>query len=249
MQADFVILTIFQADYCSVEIKKSQSADLEGRRLQRLLLGVVVALACVFVALEYSIEPDDPLDDPELLARLDSEMELPPMLQEESELMLAPKAEPKPATKLVVVEEEAESEPEQDDEPVETDMDDDMNVTDEEITEIEPPAPADDDVVSFRVVEELPQFPGGPVELMKWLTRNLKYPKALESQKIQGKVVAEFIVNKDGSVTDVKVVSSLHPLCDNEVLRVLRMMPRWTAGIENDQPCRTKVCIPVVFRI
>ena len=84
---------------------------------------------------------------------------------------------------------------------------------------------------------------------MKWLTRNLKYPKALESQKIQGKVVAEFIVNKDGSVTDVKVVSSLHPLCDNEVLRVLRLMPRWTAGIENDQPCRTKVCIPEVFRI
>jgi len=195
------------------------------------------------------VEPDDPLDDPELLARLDSEMELPPILQEESELMLAPHAEPKPATILVVVEEEAESEPEQDDEPVETDLDDDMNVTDEEITEIEPPEPVDDDVVSFSVVEELPQFPGGPMELMKWLTRNLKYPKALESQKIQGKVVAEFIVNKDGSVTDVKVVGSLHPLCDNEVLRVLRMMPRWTAGLENDEPCRTKVCIPVVFKI
>ena len=249
MQSDFVIITIFFADYCHVEIKKSKSADLEGRRTQRLLLGFVVALACVFVALEYSVEPDDPLDDPELLARLDSEMELPPILQEESELMLAPQAEPKPATVLVVVEEEAESEPEQDDEPVETDLDDDMNVTDEEITEIEPPAPVDDDVVSFSVVEELPQFPGGPMELMKWLTRNLKYPKALESQKIQGKVVAEFIVNKDGSVTDVKVVGSLHPLCDNEVLRVLRMMPRWTAGLENDEPCRTKVCIPVVFKI
>ena len=250
LQADFVILTILDADYCRVEIKKNKSASLEERRSQRLLLGVVVALACVFVALEYSLEPDDPLDDPELMARLDAEMELPPMLQEESELMLAPKAEPKPATKIVVVEEEeTDSELEQDDEPVETDLDDDMNVTDEEIEEIAPPPPMDDDVVSFRVVEELPQFPGGPVEFMKWLTRNLKYPKALEDQKIQGKVVAEFIVNKDGSVTDVQIVGSLHPKCDEEVLRVLRMMPRWMAGVENDQPCRTKVCIPVVFKI
>lgn len=233
-----------------MEIKKSKTADLEGRRTQRLLLGLVVALACMFVGLEYSIEPDDPLDDPELLAMLDSEMELPPLLQQEDEQMLAPKAEPEPTTKLVVVDEaETTDEPQQDEEPVETDMDDDMNASDELIDEIEPPAPEDDEVVSFRVVEELPQFPGGPVEFMKWLTRNLKYPKQLEQQKVQGKVVAEFIVNKDGSVTDVQIVSSLHPQCDQEVLRVLRMMPRWTAGVENDQPCRTKVCIPVVFRI
>jgi len=84
---------------------------------------------------------------------------------------------------------------------------------------------------------------------MKWLTRNLKYPRAVQDRKQQGKVVAEFIVNKDGSVTDVKIVSSFNSLCDNEVLRVLRMMPRWTAGIMNGEPCRTKVCIPVVFRL
>ena len=66
---------------------------------------------------------------------------------------------------------------------------------------------------------------------------------------MQGRVVAEFIVNKDGSVTDVKVVKSLHSDCDREALRVLSMMPRWTPGIENNQPCRTKVCIPIVFRL
>jgi len=99
------------------------------------------------------------------------------------------------------------------------------------------------------VVEDLPQFPGGPVEMMKWLTRNLKYPRQAEEAKQQGKVVAEFIVNKDGSITDVRIVTSLTPLCDREVLRVLRMMPRWTAGVQDGQPCRTKVCIPVVFRL
>ncbi|MBR1415899.1 MAG: energy transducer TonB [Prevotella sp.] len=232
-----------------MEIKKSETADLESRRPQRLLLGLVVSLACVFVALEYSVEPDDPFDDPELLARLDNEMELPPLLQPENELMLAPKAEPKPETKIVVVEED-ETDQLTDDEPVETDADSDLEVTDEdELVEMEPPPPPDEDVVSLRVLEDAPQFPGGPVEFMKWLTRNLKYPKSLEEQKVQGKVVAEFIVNKDGSVTNVKVVSSLEPLCDQEVLRVLRMMPRWTAGVLNGEPCRTKVCIPVVFRI
>ena len=59
----------------------------------------------------------------------------------------------------------------------------------------------------------------------------------------------EFIVNKDGSVTDVKIVTSLNPICDSEVLRVLRKMPRWTAGLQDGKPCRTKVCIPVVFRL
>lgn len=231
-----------------MEIKKSDAANLEKGRTQRFLLGLVTALACLFVALEYSLEPDDPLDDPDLLSRLELEMELPPMLQQENELMMLPKAEPKPTTKLVVVEEVDDSEMEQDDEPVESEAGDDMDAEDEEV-EMEPPAPMDDDVVSFRVVQELPQFPGGPVEFMKWLTRNLKYPKQLEQRKVQGKVVAEFIVNKDGSVTDVRIVSSLNRLCDEEVLRVLRMMPRWTAGIENDQPCRTKVCIPVVFKL
>lgn len=104
--------------------------------------------------------------------------------------------------------------------------------------------------MSFRVVEDLPQFPGGPVEMMKWLTRNLHYPKQLEERKMQGKVVAEFIVNKDGSITNVDIaVSSKNVIFDREVLRVLRMMPRWTAGMQNGQPCRTKVCIPVEFRL
>ena len=231
-----------------MEQKKSTRADLERSRPQRLLLGLVVALALAFVALEYTVEPDDPLDDDELMARLDNEMELPPMLQEENELKLAPKAEPKPETKLVVVEEEEETEQLTDDEPVETDVDDDLEAQEDD-GELEPPPPPDDEAQSLRVVEDVPQFPGGPVEFMKWLTRNLKYPSGLEQQKVQGKVVAEFMVNTDGSITDVKVVGALHPRCDAEVLRVLRMMPRWTPGIENDKPCRTKVCIPVMFKI
>ena len=230
----------------AMEAKKSRKADLERGWFGRFVLGLVVALSCLFVGLNYSIEPDDPLDDPDLLDMFSMDEDLSSLMRPENELALAPKAEPEPAKKLVVAEEEV-SEPLTDDEPVETDMNDDMSALDEE--EPEPPKPEDDDVVSFRVVEDLPQFPGGAVEMMKWLQRNLKYPPVAQERKIQGKVVAEFIVNKDGSLTDVKVVKSLNPFCDREVLRVLRMMPRWTAGIQNDQPCRTKVCIPVVFKL
>jgi protein TonB len=231
-----------------LEVKKSRKADLEHGRWARFALGLVVALAFLFVGLNYSLTPDDPLDDPDLLDMLSMDEELPSMMQLENELALAPKVEPEPSKKLVVAEEEEQVEPLTDNEPVETDMDNDMSALDDE-EEIEPPAPLDDDVISFRIVQDLPQFPGGAVEMMKWLQRNLKYPPLAQERKIQGKVVAEFIVNKDGSVTDVKVVKSLNPMCDREVLRVLRMMPRWTAGIENDQPCRTKVCIPVVFKL
>lgn len=232
-----------------MEVKKSSKADLEGSRGQRFLLGLVVALACLFVALEYSYTASDTPDDEELLEGFTIESDLQPLMLPENELALAPKAEPKPTQQIVVVEDVEEALPQQQEETVETDMDGDMEALDDEEDTIEPPSPADDDVVSFRVVEDLPQFPGGATELMKWLTRNLKYPHSAQNNKQQGRVVAEFIVNKDGSVTDVRIVSSLNDQCDREVLRVLRMMPRWTAGIMNGEPCRTKVCIPVVFRL
>lgn len=233
-----------------LEQKKTPSADLERRWLQRFLLGLLLSLATVFVALEYTITPDDPLDDPELLDQLVMDPELSSLLRPENELVLAPKAEPKPTTKLVVADEETEPEPQQEEQPMETDVNGDMEAQEDAEEELMPPPDDDEEAVSFRVVEDLPQFPGGPVEMMKWLTRNLHYPKQLEERKITGKVVAEFIVNKDGSITNVSIaVSSKNRIFDGEVLRVLRMMPRWTAGMQDGQPCRTKVCIPVVFRL
>lgn len=213
-----------------------------------MLLGTMVALAVLFVGLEITITPDDPLDDPELLARLETEMELPALMQQEEEMTAAVIVEPKPATKLVVVDEmEQMKEWMRDDELMETDLDEELEELAEELREMEPP-PSDEDAVSLRIAEDAPQFPGGPVVMMKWLTRNLHYPKALEPQHVQGKVVAEFIVNEDGSIAYVKVTSGLHPLCDAEVLRVLRMMPRWKPGVMDGEPCRTKVCVPVVFK-
>ena len=103
--------------------------------------------------------------------------------------------------------------------------------------------------LDFRVVQDLPEYPGGPVAFMKWLTKNLRYPKAAQQQKVQGKVVAQFVVAADGSITELKITQSLHPLCDREALRVLQLMPKWKPGVQNDKPCATMVAIPIVFQL
>jgi protein TonB len=84
---------------------------------------------------------------------------------------------------------------------------------------------------------------------MKWLTKNLRYPEVARQQGIQGKVVVSFIVNTDGSIAEAKIASSVDPVLDREAMRVIRMMPRWKPGIQNDQPCRTMFAVPIVFKL
>ena len=106
-----------------------------------------------------------------------------------------------------------------------------------------------DDKETLRIVEELPEYPGGMVEFMKWLTKTLKYPDVALRQKQQGKVMISFIVEKDGTLTGLKVIKSAGRLFDEEAMRVARMMPQWKPGKAEGKPCRTMVAIPIVFEI
>lgn len=113
-----------------------------------------------------------------------------------------------------------------------------------------PPIPVvSEQPLNFRIVQQMPEFPGGGSAFIQWLTRQLRYPPLAQSQRIQGRVVVSFIVNKDGSIVDVKLEKSVNALLDREALRVIRMMPRWKPGVHNNQPCRTMVAVPVVFKI
>ena len=113
-----------------------------------------------------------------------------------------------------------------------------------------PPIPvASEQPLNFRIVQQMPEFPGGGSAFIQWLTRPLRYPPLAQSQRIRGRVVVSFIVNKDGSIADVKLEKSVNALLDREALRVIRMMPRWKPGVHNNQPCRTMVAVPVVFKI
>ena len=113
-----------------------------------------------------------------------------------------------------------------------------------------PPIPVtSEQPLNFRIVQQMPEFPGGGSAFIRWLTRQLRYPPLAQSQRIQGRVVVSFIVNKDGSIADVKLEKSVNALLDREALRVIRMMPQWKPGVHNNQPCRTMVAVPVVFKI
>ena len=101
----------------------------------------------------------------------------------------------------------------------------------------------------FQVVEEQPMFPGGMQELMKYLQKEMKYPKEAQDKGIQGRVIVQFVVNKDGSICDEHVVRSVDPQLDAEALRVVRSMPNWTPGKQRGQAVRVRFTLPVTFRL
>ena len=101
----------------------------------------------------------------------------------------------------------------------------------------------------FDVVEQMPSFPGGPSALMEWLSNNVKYPVVAQENGEQGRVVVSFVVERDGSITDVKVVRGVDPSLDKEASRVVRAMPRWIPGKQNGSAVRVKYNVPVAFRL
>lgn len=101
----------------------------------------------------------------------------------------------------------------------------------------------------FEVVEQMPSFPGGNEALMKFLSENVKYPVVAQENGVQGRVVVSFVVERDGSITDVKVVRSVDPSLDKEAARVVKSMPRWIPGKQNGATVRVKYNVPVSFRL
>ena len=101
----------------------------------------------------------------------------------------------------------------------------------------------------YEVVEQMPTFPGGDAALMKYLAENIKYPVSAQKAKEQGRVVVQFIVEKDGAVTGVKTVRSVTPVLDAEAVRVIKAMPKWTPGRQGGQPVRVEYNVPVSFRL
>ena len=101
----------------------------------------------------------------------------------------------------------------------------------------------------YDVVEQMPSYPGGMGALMQFLSSNIKYPEEAEENGIQGRVVCTFVVEKDGSITDVKVTKPVDPSLDREAVRVIALMPNWNPGMQFGEPVRVKYTLPVTFRL
>ena len=113
----------------------------------------------------------------------------------------------------------------------------------------QPEPPKEEETKVFDVVEQMPSFPGGPSALFEYLSKNIKYPVVAEENGIQGRVIVTFVVERDGSITDVRVVKSVDPSLDKEAQRVVKSMPRWIPGKQNGSAVRVKYTVPVTFRL
>ena len=119
----------------------------------------------------------------------------------------------------------------------------------EDIAAPEPPKHVDEETKIFTVVEQMPMYPGGYGALMGYLRDNIKYPTVAAENGVQGRVVVGFVVERDGSITDVKILRGVDPSLDREAMRVVKSMPRWNPGKQNGSAVRVKYQVPVSFRL
>lgn len=238
-----------------MEVKKTPEADLERKRFTWLLMGGVVALALLFVVFEWSVSEDDGEDLSPLVTSMSFEEDIVPIAMQPFEEFLPPPPVAAPAPvqldNLQVVEDTAEvaevdfastEGPEAQVallESVETVAAE--SVSDESVS---------DEAVDYMYVERIPQFPnGGQAALRRYLSTHIKYPDVALSKGIQGCVVCQFIVNRDGSVVDVKIIQGVDAALDKEAIRVLSAMPRWEPGVQQGKPVRVRFTLPVMFRL
>ena len=113
----------------------------------------------------------------------------------------------------------------------------------------EPVKAREEETKIFTVVEQMPSFPGGPSALMQYLSKNIKYPPFAEENGIQGRVICSFVVERDGSVSDIRIARGVDPSLDKEAIRVVSAMPKWIPGRQNGQMVRVKFTLPVTFRL
>ena len=225
-----------------MQLKKSPKASLEDKKLTYVLMGLVLVLSICYVAFEWTEKEVTKYEVTEDLAFIDEEIDIQQTTQE------TPPPPPPPAVQEVevlnVVEDDVEVE------TIEINTEDDKDVEVVIAPPVEAPVEEEEEEVIFMVVESMPEFPGGQQALFKYLAENVKYPVIAQENGIQGRVICQFVVNKDGSIVDVVAVrSSGEPSLDKEAIRVIKSMPKWKPGKQRGQPVRVKYTVPVNFRL
>ena len=229
-----------------MEVKKSPKADLENKKASNLLIGVILTLSVLFIGFEWS-EREVKVVTESGITEIVFEEEMIPITEQEP-----PKQAPPPpeAPKMEEIIEIAENDA--DVEETTIDASDDIQAAVDvkgygTAVEVEEEEVEEEQI--FQVVEEMPEFPGGQAECMKWLGKNMKYPQISQENGVQGRVIVQFVVNQDGSIVDAQVVRGVDPYLDKEALRVIGNMPKWKPGKQRGKAVRVKFTLPVMFRL
>ena len=223
-----------------MEEKKSPKANLENKKLTFILIGLIISLAVTWAVFEIKSYDKRELAD---IGRTVEVVEEEMVEITKQEQKPQPVEVPKQTTQIQVVEDDVEVD------DVEINAEVDQN---EVIEEYVAPEIVEDEVEEaeiFTVVEQMPEFPGGMTRLAEYLASNIRYPQLARESGIQGRVFINFVVESDGSVTNVRVIRSLGGGCDEEAVRVVRAMPRWTPGRQRGRAVRVSYNLPVNFRL
>ncbi len=224
-----------------MEPKKTKKADLEGKKRIFLQIGIVLALGAALVAFEWRQYERTQVDLGTLEIDFIEEEDIPITRPEQP----PPPPPPEPSQELIIVDDDVELEEEF---TVDVDADVFTEVQDFTPIQIEEEEEVEEDVI-FTVVEDQPEFPGGEEARQRFLEENLRYPTMAREAGIQGTVFVTFVVETDGSVTDVRVLRGIGGGCDQEAIRVVEMMPRWEPGRQRGQPVRVQFNMPIRFRL
>lgn len=221
--------------------KKSSKADLENKRVLFIQLGLVFTLALVLLAFEWKtydriltdLGERDVIDIPEEMIEITRQDQPPP-----------PPAPPPQTTQFKIVEDDVE---------IEDDFVVDVDVDQKTVIAAYIPPAVQEEVVHeqeiFIVVEDPPSFPGGDEARIRYLSENIRYPQMARESGIQGTVFVTFVVERDGSVTDVRILRGIGGGCDEEAIRVIKSMPKWNAGKQRGRPVRVQFNMPIRFTL
>ena len=224
-----------------MELKKSPKADLESKKIIFTQLGLILALALILLAFEWKSYDKSVEGFGERIVE-DVMEEIIPIT--EQKVKPPPPPPPKRVVQINIVEDDVEVE---DDLMIDAEAD--------ETTEMDEyiPIEIDEEILEeapiFTVVESMPEFPNGMKELYIYLGNNIKYPVMAKESGIQGKVYVTFVVEKNGSITDVKVLRGIGGGCDEEAIRVVAAMPKWKPGKQRGKPVRVQYNLPVRFTL
>lgn len=226
-----------------MEVKKSPKADLEGKKSTWMLLGYVMVLAIMFIAFEWT-ERDKVIDTSQAVAQVIFEEEIIPITQMEEIKAPPPPEVPAAPEVLQIVEDDVVVEEVKMLSSEDTGQTVEIKYVPPVVEEEEP-----EEETIFEIVEQMPEFPGGQAALMQYLAKNIKYPTIAQENGTQGRVIIQFVVNRDGSIVDPVVVRSVDPYLDREALRVVQTLPKWKPGQQRGKPVRVKFTVPVQFRL
>ena len=228
-----------------MEIKKSERANLENKKLLFIEIGLIISLLIVFIALEWTSKETQTAvleDNTEILIEeeiISTNMETPP----------PPPAAPKIpvlSDQIDIVDDEIEIE-----DDMFMNLEDDANLGVEimDYVEVEEEV-VEEEAIPFQLVEEKPSFQGGDAnQFSKWVNQRLEYPEIAKENGVQGRVTLQFTVEKDGSVTKVRVLRGVDPSLDKEAVRVVSMSPKWKPGKQRDRAVPVTYTFPVIFQL